>query len=34
VADAYAEGSLPDSSAPAATYRPFADLAKLLKEPE
>ena len=32
VADAYAEGSLPDSSAPAATYRPFADLDKLLKD--
>jgi hypothetical protein len=33
VADAYAAESLPDSSAPAATYRPFAALDKLLKDP-
>jgi hypothetical protein len=32
VADAYAEGSLPESSPPAAKYRPFADLDKLLKD--
>ena len=32
VADAYAAGSLPDTSAPVATYRPFADLDKLLKK--